>query len=475
MRRETPPIQTLYCNSNRFPICRGASQHGTLRPRLVGSRRILVTMVIPRFALLVTLALAVGSLAQVPAPTQPFPAGWVEKHAVPMRSVDPADVDFSDLEAIGKRIGDARVVMLGEQSHGDGASFLAKCRLVKYLHERKGFDVLAWESGMFECREADRALAAGEPALDAMRKGVFGIWMGSAEVKPMADYLAAQRRGPKPLEVAGFDCQFSTKSAPAAFFPAVEAFFDKADKRLISEELRPQLREGAEVMALAQKEEEAVLRQRATKFSAFVDLLAVNRAKLVAAHGEKETAFMQRAIGNFPRFLNLIANMRFGKMSAKMNNPRDESMAENLAYLVNDYYKGKKVIVWAASFHTARKVSAIEGVGSMSYEGTVTMGETFAKLVPSGVYSIAFTGYEGTAGPWMAPAHPIAAAPVGSFEDAAAKLEKEYLFFDLSAAPSKFMMRPLGNGNMNGDWKANFDGVVFTRKLTPSTPVTPKG
>src|SRR3546814_12165141 len=61
---------------------------------------------------------------------------YVKGHAVPIATIHPETTDFSDLEPIGKAIGDARIVMLGEQSHGDGATFLAKARLIRYLRER---------------------------------------------------------------------------------------------------------------------------------------------------------------------------------------------------------------------------------------------------------------------------------------------------------------------------------------------------
>src|SRR4051812_15253729 len=70
---------------------------------------------------------------------------WLQANSAPLRSIDPADTDFADLEPLARAIGDARIVMLGEQTHGDGATFLAKCRLVHFLHERLGFDVLSFE------------------------------------------------------------------------------------------------------------------------------------------------------------------------------------------------------------------------------------------------------------------------------------------------------------------------------------------
>src|SRR5262249_34689777 len=118
-----------------------------------------------------------------PAPGEPLdPAtrasriAWLETHTAPIRSIDIADDDFADLEAFGKAVGDARIVMLGETTHGDGATFLAKGRLVRFLHERMGFDVLAFESGIYEMRKVWERMRSGEDARTATRRGIFGVW-----------------------------------------------------------------------------------------------------------------------------------------------------------------------------------------------------------------------------------------------------------------------------------------------------------
>ncbi len=67
-----------------------------------------------------------------------------------VRSVDPAQADDSDLKTFAEAIGDARVVALGEQTHGGREEFLLKTRLLKYLHEKMGFDVLLLESGFYD-------------------------------------------------------------------------------------------------------------------------------------------------------------------------------------------------------------------------------------------------------------------------------------------------------------------------------------
>lgn len=63
---------------------------------------------------------------------------WLADHAVRLRSIDPADDDFRDLEPLRVTLAGVRVVLLGEQNHGDGTTFLAKTRLIRFLHERMG-------------------------------------------------------------------------------------------------------------------------------------------------------------------------------------------------------------------------------------------------------------------------------------------------------------------------------------------------
>src|SRR5262245_9276562 len=141
---------------------------------------------------------------------------WLERHAAVVRSIELADDDFSDLEPFAKAVGEARIVMLGEATHGDGATFEAKSRLVRFLHERMGFDVLAFESGLYDMRKAWERLRGGEEVRTAVGRGLFGIWSMSQQVQPLIDYVGERARSGRPLELAGVDT-YVTGSASKEF------------------------------------------------------------------------------------------------------------------------------------------------------------------------------------------------------------------------------------------------------------------
>ena len=88
---------------------------------------------------------------------------WIKNNAIEVRTISSNDEDFSDLESLKKIIGDTRVVLLGEQSHGGGTTYEAKVRLIKFLHQEMGFEVMAFESGMFDCAKIGQEIDAGKP------------------------------------------------------------------------------------------------------------------------------------------------------------------------------------------------------------------------------------------------------------------------------------------------------------------------
>lgn len=113
---------------------------------------------------------------------------------------------------IGQLLQGVRIVELGEESHGDGAAFEAKVRLIKILHESYGFDILAWESGMLDCELWNNQPDPQEGA----RRAIFQIWSNSRQVQPVFDYMASTRNTARPLRLTGFDIQSMTSRPPTA-------------------------------------------------------------------------------------------------------------------------------------------------------------------------------------------------------------------------------------------------------------------
>src|SRR5262245_22132107 len=110
-------------------------------------RRLLLPLLV-----IATLGCDTGNVARPPyyPETLVQRVDWLRANAAPITQVAPGSTDFADLRRVGEAIGNARIVLLGEQSHGDGTVFLLKARLIEYLHRELGFDVLAFESGLYD-------------------------------------------------------------------------------------------------------------------------------------------------------------------------------------------------------------------------------------------------------------------------------------------------------------------------------------
>ena len=428
-------------------------------------------------------ALAVGVCTACGAPPVPTdPVEWLASRAIRVASVDPGDRDFSDLRPFGEAIGDARVVLLGEESHGDGTVFLAKTRLIEYLHEEKGFDVLAFESGLFDMRKAWEAMAQGRDPWEAFSTGVFGIWAGSVEVQPLIAYLGEVAHSDRPLELAGFDSQFTASGSRTSFLSDLEALLKAEGSALPTDPRWPGFRatlagliDGSHFTTKPPEEEKERFRE------VMADLRAWVGDGAAAPQGSERRFWAQ--------LLKSTEAQAEGTWRMDLQNPtiesglfRDEQMGENLVWLADDWYRGRKIIVWAATFHNVRNIARIDSrMPDLDYSKAMTMGHRVWEALGDDVYNLGFTAYGGEAAPWRADSAQSLAVPTqGSLEDLMARAGLQDAIVDfrgagpaLSWLSKPMLARPLGYAEMEADWTSVLDGMFFDRVMKRSTRAAP--
>jgi hypothetical protein len=85
---------------------------------------------------------------------------WFAHNSITLRSIDPRDQDFADLRPLAQAIGSARIVLLGGPDKPNTVD--AKDRLVRFLHQEMGFDILAGDVPLADAEELDWAMARGK-------------------------------------------------------------------------------------------------------------------------------------------------------------------------------------------------------------------------------------------------------------------------------------------------------------------------
>ncbi len=123
---------------------------------------------------------------------------------------------------------DRRLVQLGESGHGVAEFNHAKVRLIKFLHQQMGFDVIAFESGLSNVSPpmARRRLFRRSPPC-ATASSACGTPMKCCRYSSTSIHTGHGR----PLRLAGFDTQISSGAGIAtrpAFFRSVISVIDPA-------------------------------------------------------------------------------------------------------------------------------------------------------------------------------------------------------------------------------------------------------
>jgi len=403
------------------------------------------------------LALARDSIA---VPEDAAYSAWVKTNAKPIRSL--GSTNFSDLRFLAPLLTNKRIVQLGESGNGVAEFDLAKVRLIKYLHEELGYDVMAFESSIYECERAQKDILKLS-ALDLMRACISSVWHTS-ETLPLFDYIKQTQRTKRPLILAGFDEQTSSVSVdsrPTVFRSAISSI-DTAYARRVYE---------TDTTFLRNREPgNAYLTANRDRLVAFYDSLAVflriHRREIEAAHRDDPNlaVITRQAAVSMTFFVRQLA--AGADTSGSGGDIRDLGMANNLDFLLNDLYPGKKVIVWAHNAHIQHREHTARVPRSM--------GTWVADRHRKEVYTIGLFMYRGSAATNDRRPYSILQSRSGSLESILHRAPWRYSFVDFSQATKTRGSEWMWNRLTGLSWgrtvelfvpRDEYDGVLFIDKV----------
>jgi protein-L-isoaspartate(D-aspartate) O-methyltransferase len=313
-------------------------------------------------------------------------ASLVERASEPFDSIEGATLD-----ALHERIGDARVVLLGEASHGTSEFYRFRARLTRELVERRGFNIVATEADWPDAARIDHyARDLEHPAPDWIAFARFPTWMWrNQEVRELVDWLRERNRGLPMAERAGFHGLdlYSLHLSIAA----VLAYLDDVDPEtaavarrrygcLSPWETDPATYGHAALTARYRSCEGDVI--------AMLQELLDRRLAYVGADGERYFDAVQNArlVTQAERYYRV---MYYG--GAASWNLRDNHMFQTLKRLLHARGTGSKAVVWAHNSHLGNAAAT-----EMGARGETNVGQLAREEWGEKVYAIGFGTDRGT-------------------------------------------------------------------------------
>jgi protein-L-isoaspartate(D-aspartate) O-methyltransferase len=354
-----------------------------------------------------------------------------------------SDIEEADLRPLLARIGDARVVLLGEATHGTSEFYRMRARITRELVERRGFGIVAVEADWPDAARVDH-FVRGRDVSPAERRSFarFPTWMWrNREVQTFVEWLRehnAARDQAQRVRFAGLDLYGLYNS-----IAAVLAYLDQRDPATAAV-----ARERYGCLTPWQSDPAAYGRAALTEtyrtcephvVSMLEDLLE-RRLEWSGQGDEHYFEALQNAV--------LVADaelyyrvMYYG--AAQSWNLRDTHMFQTLRSLLDFHGPSSKVVVWAHNSHVG-DASATE----MSVRGELNIGQLCREEFGNGAFSIGFGTDRGTvaaASHWDGPLETKRVRPAheSSYERLCHETELPAFFLPLRHAPAD-LVRGLG-------------------------------
>jgi len=399
---------------------------------------------------------------------------YIKDSVVIIRSIDPVDTLFSDLDLLGKAVGDSRIVMLGEQDHGDSRTFLAKCRIIKYLHEKLGFNVLAFESDFYALNKVWDSISLNPSQVEStIMNNVFKVWTLCQQFKPVVQYLTDQYQSNNRLQLAGFDNQLvgeysvaNLESNLSNYITAKGISFSKDEKNM--NRLKNTL---ISVYTFFYSGKYIKSDSSMQMFSDLGILTDIIIQQLSPDPGNLNSFNMQTLLSLKAISMQMIYALNKDYFLA--DSIRDKQMASNLRWLCDYKYPNEKIIVWAANSHIVKSDSRLL---KKKFAKPSSMGYIFTSdpAIQDKTYIIGFTGLQGETGRITSSGkYSIPKPEKNGIESWLADKMVTYGFADFKAFRKRntvdnesFNMRYTNWISVKLPWHNIYDGVFYINDMT---------
>jgi erythromycin esterase-like protein/hypoxanthine phosphoribosyltransferase len=348
------------------------------------------------------------------------PLVLVRRHAIALSG------DANQYDALLEGIGDARVVLLGEATHGTHEFYRERAFITRRLIKEKGFAAVAVEGDWPDAYRINRFVRGGrgdETAVDALQEfGRFPTWMWrNADVLDFVGWLRAYNEHQAPDQRAGF-YGLDLYSLHASV-QAVLQYLDKVDP---AEAKRARHRYGCFDQFGAEMQEYAYATgfglQPSCEREVIGQLMELHRRRLEYASRDGRVAADDFFYAEQNARLVRDAEEYYRTMFAgriESWNLRDRHMMATLHDLIEfleRHRPNSRVVVWAHNSHLG-DARATE----MAESGELNVGQLVREAYGSDAVLVGFTTFTGTvtaATEWDGPAHRrhVRPALAGSWE-----------------------------------------------------------
>lgn len=314
---------------------------------------------------------------------------WIAEQAEPFESIESVD-----LSPLMDRIGEARIVLIGEASHGTSEFYGMRQRITAELIQRKDFRQIGIEGDWPDVEWIDEYVRARNPKAGRTRKAFarFPSWMWrNREMVAFVDWLRSYNQdrdaASERVAIHGLDLYSLYQSIHAV----LEHFENRGDQELLESvrshyanllayDPEPQDYGRAVHIGMARKQEAEVL----------AVLNKLFQERLEAANGHWENVFdaeqNARVVANAEEYYRSM--FRGGRESWNL---RDSHMYETLQTLLELDGEDSKIVVWAHNSHLG-DARATE----MGQRGEHNIGQLAREDYGNAAYSIGFGTHTGT-------------------------------------------------------------------------------